>query len=179
MKLVTEETADAKQRALLEDTRRQLGRVPNLYAALANGPQALAGYLAMRDALTRGVLRARVREQLALLIAQENGCDYCQAAHTMRMGKLGASDEAIAGTRRGRDADPHVEAILDIARAVLHTGGRVGDERLAAARAAGVTDAELAEVVAHVALNVLSNSFNHLAQPELDFPAAPALEAVR
>ncbi len=168
--LITEQTADAKQLTLLENTRRQLGRVPNLYAALANGPQALDGYLALRDALTRGVLRARIREQLALLIAQENGCGYCVAAHTMRMDKLGASDEEIISTRRGEDADAHTTAILEVARTVLRDGGRVGDEQLAKARAAGVSDAELAEIVAHVALNTLSNFFNHLAQPELDFP---------
>ncbi|MFC5002192.1 carboxymuconolactone decarboxylase family protein [Dactylosporangium cerinum] len=176
--LVTLETADPRQGELLEETRRQLGRVPNLYAALANGPQALAGYLALRDALTRGVLRARVREQLALLVAQENGCAYCVAAHVMRSAKLGLTDQQVTETRLGADADPHVAAILAVAHTVLHEGGRVGDEQLAAARAAGVTDAELAEVVAHVALNVLSNSFNHLAQPELDFPPV-ALEVAR
>ncbi|SNS21724.1 hypothetical protein [Actinoplanes regularis] len=64
--LLTEHTADAKQLALLEDTRRQLGRVPNLYAALANGPQALACYLALRDALTRGGVRFRLSDFLDL-----------------------------------------------------------------------------------------------------------------
>jgi hypothetical protein len=38
-------------------------------------------------------------------------------------------------------------------------------------------DAELAETVAHVALNTLSNYFSHLARPDLDFPAAPTLDA--
>jgi hypothetical protein len=37
-----------------------------------------------------------------------------------------------------------------------------------------VTDAEIAEVVGHIALNVLSNFFNHVAQPDLDFPLVPA-----
>jgi alkylhydroperoxidase family enzyme len=45
---------------------------------------------------------------------------------------------------------------------------------LADARNAGVTDAELAEIVAHIALNTLSNYFNHLAQPDLDFPEVAA-----
>ncbi|WP_250562629.1 carboxymuconolactone decarboxylase family protein [Sphaerisporangium fuscum] len=159
---------------LLEETRRQLGRVPNLYAALANGPAALAGYLAMRDHLTRGVLRARLREQLALLVAQENHCTYCVSAHTLRGGKLGMSQDELARTREADADDPHTRAVLRLARDVMRTGGRVDDEALAAARAAGVTDAELAEIVAHVALNTLSNYFNHLARPDLDFPEVPA-----
>ncbi|MFF5209221.1 carboxymuconolactone decarboxylase family protein [Streptosporangium sp. NPDC000396] len=159
---------------LLDETRRQLGRVPNLYAALANGPAALSGYLAMRDHLTKGVLTVRLREQIALLVAQDNGCTYCVSAHTMRGKRLGLTDEELTQTRDARDTDPHADAILRITREIMRTAGRVDDETLAAARSAGVTDAELAEIVAHVALNTLSNYFNHLAQPELDFPEVRA-----
>jgi hypothetical protein len=34
----------------------------------------------------------------------------------------------------------------------------------------GVTDAEIAEIVGHVALNVLTNYFNVLADVEIDWP---------
>ncbi|NUR63242.1 MAG: hypothetical protein HOV87_31980 [Catenulispora sp.] len=87
--------------------------------------------------------------------------------------------DELLETRRAHDADPHTDAILSIASDLIRNRGQVADEALAKARAAGVTDAELAEIVAHVALNVLSNYFNHLAQPELDFPAAPALNGAR
>ena len=160
---------------LLDKVRQQLGRVPNLYATMANGPAALDGYLALRGHLVKGKLNARLREQLALLIAQENDCDYCVAAHTFRGKLMKLSDEELLATRLAEDADPHAEAVLRLARSVLRTRGKVDEETLAEVRAAGVTDAEIAEVVAHVALNVLSNYFNHLAQPELDFPAAPEL----
>jgi len=160
---------------LLDQTRRQLGRVPNLYSALANGPAALAGYLALHDHLGRGVLSARLREQLALLVAQENHCTYCVSAHTLRGRRLGLTDEELARTRKATDdTDPHADAVLRIAHEVMHTRGRVEDTTLADARQAGVTDAELAEIVAHIALNTLSNYFNHLAQPDLDFPEVPA-----
>jgi uncharacterized peroxidase-related enzyme len=177
---VTSETGDAAQRELLEDTQRQLGRVPNLYAAMANGPAALRGYLSMRESLAGGVLGARLREQLALLIAQENSCAYCIAAHTMRGGRMGFSDEELAQARRAESSDPHAQAVLTMAREVLRTGGDVSDEALAEVRIAGVTDAELTEIVAHVALNALSNFFNHLARPALDFPLTdPALPLFR
>ncbi|MFI7006336.1 carboxymuconolactone decarboxylase family protein [Streptomyces sp. NPDC050145] len=160
---------------LLDQTRRQLGRVPNLYATLANSPAALAGYLALRDHLSRGVLSARLREQLALLVAQENHCTYCVSAHTLRGRKLGLSEKELLRTREGADdGDAHADAVLRIAREVVRTGGRVEDSALAGARQAGVSDAELGEIVAHVALNTLSNHFNHLARPELDFPEVSA-----
>ncbi|MGW2424317.1 carboxymuconolactone decarboxylase family protein [Streptomyces sp. NPDC001709] len=166
-------TADSS--GLLDETHRQLGRVPNLYAALANGPAALGGYLALRDHLARGVLRTRLREQLALLVAQQNHCTYCVSAHTLRGHKLGLTDEQLTRTRQAADdTDPHADAILHLAREIMRTGGQVEDKALADARAAGVTDAELAEIVAHIALNTLSNYFNHLAQPDLDFPEVAA-----
>lgn len=166
--------AEGDPHGLLAQTQAQLGRVPNLYGTLANGPAALQGYLAMRDALTRGVLRARIREQLALLIAQENACTYCVSAHTLRGSKMGLTDEQLAKTRDAADDDPHTDAVLRIAREIVRTRGRVADGSLAAARAAGVTHAELAEITAHVALNTLSNYFNHLAEPRLDFPEVAA-----
>ncbi|MEZ0092674.1 carboxymuconolactone decarboxylase family protein [Streptacidiphilus sp. EB129] len=160
---------------LLDRTSAQLGRVPNLYAALANGPAALAGYLAMQDELSRGTLGPRLREQLALLVAQENGCDYCVSAHTLRAGRMGLSEKELLRTREGADdTDSHADAVLSLAHEIMHTRGRVDDDTLARARAAQVTDAELAEIVAHIALNTLSNYFNHLARPELDFPEVKA-----
>lgn len=168
--LVSTDSADAEQADLLAEVQRQLGRVPNLYAAMANSPATLRGYLNLRDALTKGKLSARVREQLALLVASENGCDYCTAAHTMRADRMGFTEQAIVDTRAARADDPHADAILRVARDVLRSRGRLDDATLASARARGVSDAELSEVVGHVALNVLSNYFNHVAEPELDFP---------
>ncbi|WP_174189144.1 carboxymuconolactone decarboxylase family protein [Nocardia barduliensis] len=180
--LVSTDSADAEQTALITEVQRQLGRVPNLYAAMANSPATLRGYLNLREALGTGKLAARVREQLALLVASENGCDYCTAAHTMRASRMGLTEQAIADTRAAHAEDPHADAILRVARDVLRTRGRVDDAALASARAGGVSDAELSEIVGHVALNILSNYFNHVAEPELDFPPVPpgkgaALEA--
>jgi uncharacterized peroxidase-related enzyme len=175
---LTDETANDEQRELLESTLKQLGRVPNLYASMANGPAALRGYLALREALVGGSFSARQREQLALFIAQANGCTYCVSAHTMRGGKVGLSEEELVNTRRAADTDPHMNQVLKLTSSIMASGGRVRSAELEAARQAGVTDAELAEIVAHVALNVLSNYFNHLAEPDLDFPLIEA-EAVK
>ena len=37
-----------------------------------------------------------------------------------------------------------------------------------------IRDAEIAEVVAHVAVNIFSNYFNHIAATEVDFPEVEA-----
>ena len=60
---------------------------------------------------------------------------------------------------------------LNLAAAVVNTRGDVDDSDLVAARAAGLSDEEIAEVVANVALNFFTNFFNRLAHTEIDFPA--------
>ena len=47
----------------------------------------------------------------------------------------------------------------------------------AGARAAGFTNGQIAEIVAEVALNILTNTFNTLVHTEIDFPAAEPLAA--
>jgi alkylhydroperoxidase family enzyme len=59
---------------------------------------------------------------------------------------------------------------MAFALAVLQAKGRVSDATLAEARAAGLDDNEIVELVAHVALNVFTNYLNNLAGTEVDFP---------
>jgi AhpD family alkylhydroperoxidase len=120
--------------------------------------------------LAGGALGTVERELLALLVAQDNDCEYCVSAHTFRGGRMRISDEDLLRARQADSPDPHTRAVLRLARSVLSQRGRVADAELAEARAAGVTDAEVLEVVAHVALNALSNYVNHVARPPLDFP---------
>jgi hypothetical protein len=69
-----------------------------------------------------------------------------------------------------RATDPKADAALKFARAVVDTREGVGDQDIEAIRAAGYDDEQIAEIVAHVALNVLTNYFNKTAQVEIDFP---------
>ena len=57
----------------------------------------------------------------------------------------------------------------------LHPQARVADADLAAIRAAGYNDAQIAETVQVMAQTVFTNLFNRVHRTPLDFPAAPAL----
>jgi alkylhydroperoxidase family enzyme len=77
----------------------------------------------------------------------------------------------------GTSQDAFAHAALTLGRAVVQSRGKVTDADLAAARQAGLDQSAIVEVVAHVALNVLTNYINNVAQTTVDFPAAPALAA--
>jgi AhpD family alkylhydroperoxidase len=160
----------AATRATFEGLRGQLGLVPNLYRIVGNSPAALQGHLGLVGALGRGLLPAALRERIALLSAETNGCDYCLSAHSVLGAGAGLSAAAIEAARGGEAEDAKDQAALDLARALLANQGRGAQRELAAAQAAGWDDAAIVEIVHHVALNLLTNSLNNLAETPIDFP---------
>src|SRR5262249_37282596 len=118
---------------------------------------------------------ANLREQISLAVAQANGCDYCQAAHSAIGKTVGLTAEQIRDSRLGGAVDPRADALIRFALAVQETRGKVSDDALAEVRAAGFDDGAIAEVVARVALDVFTNFFNNVARTDLDFPRAPEL----
>ncbi|TFC32846.1 carboxymuconolactone decarboxylase family protein [Cryobacterium sp. MDB1-18-2] len=165
------ETATGVTRDLLDQVQKGLGLVPNMAKVMANSPTLLKGYLALSTAVGSGSLSAAVRERLAISTAQLNGCEYCFSAHTFIGGNIAKVDAAeLDSARRAQSRDPHVAALLTLSNTIAENAGDVGDDALGAARAAGVTDAEIGEVVANLALNILTNYFNVLAHVENDWP---------
>ena len=170
--------APAASQPLLEAVNKQLGSVPNLFRVVANSPAALAGYLGMSGALAKGALAAPTRERIALAVAELNGCDYCLSAHSFLGKNLARLDDGeIAANRAGGSHDAKAAAALRFAVEVVQQRGRVSDADLAAVRAAGYGDAEIVEIVQHVALNTWTNYLNNVAQTVVDFPVVAAKRA--
>ncbi len=164
-------------RPLLEAVQRQLGSVPNLFRVAGHSPAALEGYLGLSAALAKGALPAQTRERIALAVAQVNGCDYCLAAHSYLGRNLAKLDDAeIAANRAGTSSDPKAGAAVRFAALVARARGHVDADAVKAVRDAGYTDAQVVEIVMHVALNTWTNYLNEVAGTEIDFPAAAALE---
>ncbi|ASD22537.1 alkylhydroperoxidase [Cryobacterium sp. LW097] len=165
------ETATGVAKELLDQVQKGLGLVPNMTKVMATSPALLKGYLALSAAVGSGSLPAAVRERLAISTAQLNGCEYCLSAHTYIGSNIAKVDAAeLDSARRAESRDPHVAALLKLSNTIAESAGDVGDEAIGAARAAGVTDTEIGEVVANLALNILTNYFNTLAKVENDWP---------
>ena len=173
---INPESATGKAKELLGAVKAKLGLVPNMTRAMANAPAVLDGYLSFSGALGQGTsLTAKQREQIALAVGQANECDYCLAAHSTIGKMVGLSAEQILDSRRGTAVDPKSEAVISLARKLVAERGRVSNADLAEARAAGLDDAAIAEIVANTALNIFTNYFNHVTETEIDFPKAEPL----
>lgn len=170
-------TTTGKAKDLLAGVKASLGLTPNMMRTMANSPAVLEGYLHFGAALGKGALRAGLREQIALAVAQANECDYCLSAHSALGRGAGLSVDDITTSRDARATDPKTEAALRFAVDVVAARGAVSDAAFASVRAAGFTDGEIAEILAHVALNVFTNYFNKAALTVVDFPVVHARKA--
>tara|TARA_R110000744_G_C19233177_1_gene548401 strand:+ start:227 stop:775 length:549 start_codon:yes stop_codon:yes gene_type:complete len=167
---LTIENAPADTAATLSAIKGKIGMVPNIYATMAHAPAALNAALALGEANGKSSLSAKLREQLALTIAGVNSCDYCASAHTAIGKGAGLSEDELASGLNGKAGDPKTQSFLTLAKTIVEKQGHLSDADLSAARDAGITDQEIIEVVAVVAQNIFTNYFNHIADPEVDFP---------
>lgn len=169
------EASPEASRPFLEAVKKMLGSVPNLFRMVGNSPEALEGYLDLNGALAKGKLDAKTRERIALAVSEINRCNYCLAAHTYLGKNLAKLDNAeITANRNGGSNDAKADAAVRFAAKVAVARGHVGDGDLQVLKNAGYGDAEVLEIVSHVALTTLTNYVNNVAGTDIDFPAVAA-----
>jgi uncharacterized peroxidase-related enzyme len=174
---VVPQTAQGRAKTLLEGVQASLGVTPNMMRTMAQSPAVLEGYLGFLGALAKGSLSAKVREQIALTVAQANSCDYCLSVHAALGKGLGLTADDISRSRAATSPDPKVDAGLQFARVVVDRRGLVPDSEIKQLRPARYSDGEISELVANIAINVFTNYFNHIAGTEIDFPHVSAKAA--
>ena len=172
---VTTDSENAAAAEVLKSVEKKLGVVPNVIATMANSPAVAKAYLGFSQALAGGALPARLREQLALVVGETNSCDYCVAAHTALGQKAGLSEQEATDARRAAADDERERAVLRFAQQIVRERGWVSDEDVQQVREAALRAGAFTGIAAAVALNLFTNYLNHVAQTEVDFPAAPQL----
>ena len=171
LKALNPEEATGKTKELFNAVQGKMGLVPNMMRTMGNSPAVLEGYLNFSGALSHGTLGTKTNELLALAIAEANSCDYCLSVHSYIGEKLIKMDnETILAARSANAANPKTNATLQFAKTLVAKNGHVSGQDINAVKEAGLTDGEIAEAVAHVGLNILTNYFNNTANTEIDFP---------
>jgi uncharacterized peroxidase-related enzyme len=167
-------SAPEGSKATLAAIEKGLGFIPNLFATMAESPEALNGYVGIEAVLARGTFGAAERQLLLTAISSENGCGYCVAAHSTLASMSHADAQALAGARgEATLADPRLRALTNFARAVVRERGFVGTEALDEFLGAGFTKAQALEVVANVGYKTISNFISGFANPPLDAQFEP------
>lgn len=165
------DTAPAGSQAALAQIAGAFGATPNMFRAVANSPAALSSLWGSFGALGGGALPVKLREQIAVAVADRNACHYCLAAHTALGRKAGASGEEMVQAQAGRSDDPKTAAALAFALKVVEQRAQIEAADIAALRGAGFDDEAIVEILAHVALNIFTNYVNIALDVPVDFPA--------
>jgi uncharacterized peroxidase-related enzyme len=170
--------AEGHTKELLDAVAASLGAVPNMTRVMARST-VLDGWLGLNGALRKGAVGAANGERIALAVGEANGCSYCLSAHAYLGSQVAMlSSDELERARRFESNDPAAAAILAFAKVVFETRGAVSDKDIAAARAAGLSDAALGDIVGHVAVNILTNYFNKAFEVDIDFPVVHPHQAL-
>ncbi|MGD9691751.1 MAG: carboxymuconolactone decarboxylase family protein [Phycisphaerales bacterium] len=172
--IVSVESATGATKEMFDALQRALGMAPNMARVMANSPAVLRSWMQFNASLGGAGLPARIRERIALLSAEINGCSYCLSAHTALGTMAGLGADEIEGAREGKASDPKTQAALTFARRVIETGGGIDASDVERVREAGFGDGEIAEIVGGVALNSFTNIFNRAFDVDVDFPLVEA-----
>ncbi|TIX89727.1 carboxymuconolactone decarboxylase family protein [Rhizobium sp. P44RR-XXIV] len=174
----TIEAAPIASQQMLTAVKQQLGVAPNLFRLMAVSPQSLEGHLGLFGALGKGKLSVQTRNRIALAVAEINGCDYCLSAHTYLGHNLAKLDDAeMQANRDGKSNDPKADIAVRFAAKVARERGSVDASDVEMVKTAGYDDAEIIEIILHVALNTWTNYLNKVAGTEIDFPVVTARKA--
>ncbi|MCC5821804.1 MAG: carboxymuconolactone decarboxylase family protein [Phycisphaerales bacterium] len=174
---VKKDKAPESSKPMLEGVEKKIGKVPNLLGTLAVSPAGLATYLKLGEALSQASINEKVREQIAVAIANESGCEYCASAHTAIGKNHGVDADELAKNLEGKASDPKVQGMIDLALAIVAERGWVTDAQFKAAKDAGLSDAEIVEVLSITMTNLFTNYANHLFQTANDFPKVEVKQA--
>jgi uncharacterized peroxidase-related enzyme len=169
--------ASGEVKVVLDQIQQTFGSVPAMFKATANSAVALKSLWGGFVATAGGTLPPKVKEQLAVAIADYNDCEYCLAAHTALGRKAGASAQEIAEAQAGRSEDPATAAALRFALKVVQRRAQLNDEDFTELRRAGFSDEAIVEILAHVALNLFTNYINVALRVPVDFPAVKLLKS--
>lgn len=154
-----------------------MGNVFNIFRCMANSPATLKAFTEFSKASSHTSLDPKLREAIALAVAETNACQYCLSAHSfIASKKLNFSEAQIVDARKGKFADAKSTAILNFAKNVVEKRGKVTDEDVNELKKQGVNDQELVEIVFIIMVNMFTNYFNHIVDTKIDFPTPVAIK---
>jgi uncharacterized peroxidase-related enzyme len=164
-------SARAEAREQLEQTRRQVGMIPNLYAAMANLPAALETYRLGYDRFRQDSGFSPTEQEVVFLtMSRENGCDYCVSAHSFVADAVSGVPAAVTNAIRDgvEISDPRLRALATFTRTLVQKRGWPCTDDARAFLEAGYTEQQMLAIVLAIAVKTISNYTNHLFATPLD-----------
>jgi uncharacterized peroxidase-related enzyme len=147
---VSDDEAQGAAAELLKRTHEEKGDVPNYIRMFAHRPDVYDAWEHLLEAIRDRMDRRRY-ELATIAAARRLRSSYCMLAHTSVLVDLGFYDpdavRAIASDHRAAGLDAADVAVMDLAEQVAGEATSVTHADIDRARAAGLSDAEIFDVV--------------------------------
>jgi len=170
IELQNPQNATGERKEILSQIHAAFGTTPNMFKAIANSTPALKMMWSAFGALGSGKLGSKLGEQIAVAVADLNRCEYCLSAHTALGKGAGLTAEVMSQAQGGKSSDPKTQAALTFAIKLVKERANVSPDDISALKKAGYSEEEIAEILAHVALNIFTNYTNVAFDVPVDFP---------
>lgn len=167
----TSETANPITSVILDEAKKAMGFVPNMYATMANNPALLDAYIHSYKTFRQNSGFNPIEQEIIFLsIAYENECDYCMAAHSFVADKASKVPTEITDAIRSNGIinNEKFKALSDFARIVTKNRGHVTNNEIENFLTAGYNEEHVLGVITGVGVKTFSNYFNHIAETPLD-----------
>ncbi len=156
---------------ILENTRKGLGFVPNMYISMGGNTALLDAYTySYKSFRANSGFTPAEQEVVFLSVAYENDCEYCMAAHSFigdKMTKVPV--EVTNAIRDGKQVpDPKFAALSKLTRSLTSNRGNVSQNEIDEFLAVGYTEIHVLGIIVGIAVKTMSNYSNHLSDPKLD-----------
>jgi len=165
----TLDTAPQTSREILQNTKKQLGFIPNLYGVFAESPTTLEAYQELTALFDKTAFTVTEQNIVLLSISRYRNCSYCLAAHGTVAKIQKVSPDTIHAVYYNQPlSDTKLEALRTFTRAVLEAEGWVKQDALQAFYQAGYQKQHVLEVVLGISFKTLSNYVNHINDTPID-----------
>ena len=177
-------TASEGSQQKLADAKTNLGFIPSLYGVLAENPAVFEGYTTLAGIFGKAGFSPLEQQVVTITASVENECHFCVAAHSTISAGQKLDMDVIAAVREDRPiADTRLEALRLFTKKVVVQRGFVSDADVDHFIEAGWDRAAVLGVILGVALKVISNYTNHVAETPVNeqfkaYEWAPRREAV-
>lgn len=160
-----------KANEILENTKKGLGFVPNMYERMAKNTALLDAYTYSYASFRANSGFSPVEQEVIFLsVAYENDCEYCVAAHSFVGDKMTmVPKEVTDAIREGRQIpDPKLRALSKLTRILTSTRGFAPKSEIDEFIKAGYSEVDVLGVIAGIGVKTMSNYSNHNTKPSLD-----------
>lgn len=171
LKKIDHESADQRQKLIIEDATKKNGGWPNMYGNMINSTGLLETYLHGYNMFrTESGFTAIEQEVIFLTLSYENECNYCMAAHSFIADKMSKVPQDVTDAIRAGVAigDNQLQALSLFTKQLFISRGRPTTDEVSNFFAAGYDEKKILEIILALAVKTLSNYSNHVFDTELD-----------